>query len=286
MANSKISALTSATTPLAGTETLPIVQSSTTKQVSVANLTAGRAVSMLSLTADTTTLVVDSTNHRVGIGTSTPNNDAEVFASSGNTFLRVANGNGSANVMLVPSQTSATRYSWLLGSQYNISNTFEITPSTAVGGTTFSTPAFTISSGGNIGFKTGNLVQGTAANGINFTANTPLAGMTSQLLNWYEEGTFTTTWTNLTGTPSNTTIYYTRVGRLVYFTYPAGANVITGTANSSRFTLPFTPTKPSVGAMITDAAASAGTILIWTGGTAYPTTFSAGSLTFSGTYTV
>jgi hypothetical protein len=45
MANSKISALTSATTPLAGTETLPIVQSSTTKQVSVANLTAGRIFS-------------------------------------------------------------------------------------------------------------------------------------------------------------------------------------------------------------------------------------------------
>lgn len=44
MSNSKISALTSATTPLAGTEVLPIVQSSVTKQVSVANLTAGRAV--------------------------------------------------------------------------------------------------------------------------------------------------------------------------------------------------------------------------------------------------
>jgi hypothetical protein len=45
MANSKISALTSATTPLAGTEVLPVVQSSATTQVSVANLTAGRSVS-------------------------------------------------------------------------------------------------------------------------------------------------------------------------------------------------------------------------------------------------
>jgi len=53
MANSKISALTSATTPLAGTETLPVVQSSTTKQVSVANLTAGRAVTGLSFSATT-----------------------------------------------------------------------------------------------------------------------------------------------------------------------------------------------------------------------------------------
>jgi len=45
MANSKISALTSATTPLAGTETLPVVQSSATTKVTVANLTAGRSVS-------------------------------------------------------------------------------------------------------------------------------------------------------------------------------------------------------------------------------------------------
>jgi hypothetical protein len=44
MADVKISALPASTTPLAGTEVLPIVQSSTTKQVSVANLTAGRSV--------------------------------------------------------------------------------------------------------------------------------------------------------------------------------------------------------------------------------------------------
>jgi hypothetical protein len=62
MANSKISALTSATTPLAGTETLPIVQSSTTKQVSVANLTVGRAVAMAS----------SSTTGNAGVGTASP----------------------------------------------------------------------------------------------------------------------------------------------------------------------------------------------------------------------
>lgn len=50
MADSKISNLPASTTPLAGTEVLPIVQSSATKQVSVANLTAGRAVSAASLT--------------------------------------------------------------------------------------------------------------------------------------------------------------------------------------------------------------------------------------------
>jgi hypothetical protein len=48
MADTKISALTGASTPLAGTEVLPIVQSNATVKVSIANVTAGRAVSALS----------------------------------------------------------------------------------------------------------------------------------------------------------------------------------------------------------------------------------------------
>jgi|DEB19_MinimDraft_3_1074340.scaffolds.fasta_scaffold00064_14 hypothetical protein len=60
MADTKISALTAATTPLAGTEVLPIVQSGVTKQVSVADLTAGRAVSAASLTLTTTPLAATS----------------------------------------------------------------------------------------------------------------------------------------------------------------------------------------------------------------------------------
>ena len=58
MADKKISALTAATTPLAGTEVLPIVQSSTTVKVSVANLTAGRAISATELTLTTGNLIV------------------------------------------------------------------------------------------------------------------------------------------------------------------------------------------------------------------------------------
>lgn len=45
MADLKISQLTAATTPLAGTEVLPIVQTGSTKKVSVADLTAGRDTS-------------------------------------------------------------------------------------------------------------------------------------------------------------------------------------------------------------------------------------------------
>jgi len=60
MADKKISALTSATTPLAGTEVLPIVQSNATVKVAVSDLTTGRAVSATQLTLTTGNLIVAS----------------------------------------------------------------------------------------------------------------------------------------------------------------------------------------------------------------------------------
>ena len=53
MSDVKISALPASTTPLAGTEVLPIVQGGTTKQVSIADVTAGRAASAASLSLGT-----------------------------------------------------------------------------------------------------------------------------------------------------------------------------------------------------------------------------------------
>jgi len=65
MADVKISGLPASTVPLAGTEVLPIVQGGTTKQVSIANVTAGRAISATQYTSTIATgtapLVVAST---------------------------------------------------------------------------------------------------------------------------------------------------------------------------------------------------------------------------------
>jgi len=58
MADTKISALPASTTPLAGTEVLPIVQSGATKKVSVADLTAGRALSATEITLSTGNLII------------------------------------------------------------------------------------------------------------------------------------------------------------------------------------------------------------------------------------
>lgn len=53
MADLKISQLPAATVPLAGTEVLPIVQSGTTKQVSIDNLTTGKTVTATAVNATT-----------------------------------------------------------------------------------------------------------------------------------------------------------------------------------------------------------------------------------------
>jgi hypothetical protein len=58
MADKRISALPSASTPLAGTEVLPIVQGGDTVNVSVANLTAGRAISATQLTLTAGNVIV------------------------------------------------------------------------------------------------------------------------------------------------------------------------------------------------------------------------------------
>lgn len=60
MADKKISALTSASTPLAGTEVLPIVQSGATVKVAVSDLTAGRNTTALSFTSASGTVSTTS----------------------------------------------------------------------------------------------------------------------------------------------------------------------------------------------------------------------------------
>ncbi len=92
MANSKISALTSATTPLAGTETLPIVQSGTTKQVSVANLTAGRSVSMADATLSTGNLTFSTSGKGIAGTTTNDNAAAGVVGEYVNATLGAAPG--------------------------------------------------------------------------------------------------------------------------------------------------------------------------------------------------
>jgi len=72
VADKKISALTAATTPLVGTEVLPVVQSGSTVKVAVSDLTAARAVSGASFTASTGNVVIGTTAKGITTGSAIP----------------------------------------------------------------------------------------------------------------------------------------------------------------------------------------------------------------------
>jgi hypothetical protein len=80
MADTKISALPASTTPLAGTEVLPIVQGGSTVKVSVANLTAGRAISATAVTASTGNFIVGTSGQGIDFSATPGTGTSELLA--------------------------------------------------------------------------------------------------------------------------------------------------------------------------------------------------------------
>ena len=222
MADKKISALTAATTPLAGTEVLPIVQGGSTVKVSIANVTAGR---------DVNTKNVIATGQGVFAG------PLDNFWSASGALYGYYSGGG------------------VFGSYSDASGT--LSPLSFDGSTvalrTANVSRLEISNGGDVTTKTGNLVIGTAGKGIDFSANTAAAGMTSELLTWYEEGTWTPDASSWNTAPTINAARYTRIGRQVTVTVLGNGGVISTTGKTVAG-LPFTSGSTGGTAMIKDVS--------------------------------
>jgi len=149
----------------------------------------------------------------------------------------------------------------------------------------------TIASTGNTTLNTGNVVQGTAAKGFDFSANTPLAGKTSTILNWYEEGTWTPNQgagLTLVGAFSSTG-RYTRIGRQVSIsgTVTGATSVAVTAAGVITSNLPFTVVTAGHGDA-TNVAINASATVICTGTsvTSAAAIAATATITFSATYFV
>lgn len=192
MADKKISALPPASTPLAGTEVLPIVQGGTTDQVSVENLTAGRTVKASKLLLNTNSNPNNSQLMVYGISDfdSAAATIANIYGNG--TFI---GGWGQGNYMVSGGPSNG------FGMVSQVDLVFGVSGGTEV---------FRATTAGNIKMKT-------AGTGIDFSANTHAAGMTSELLNDYEEGTWTPTVASSVGTITSVTATgkYTKIGRQV-----------------------------------------------------------------------
>ena len=225
MADTKISALTAATTPLAGTEVLPIVQSGVTKKVSAANVTAGRDTSFKTGLA-TPRNGAKPTNNSVVNGLTVFNDQDNVTGDGVSIFLDHSFGTPGVD-------TRGVKFSSFADTAYsgNVSAKVQVTFDGAF------IDSLIFRSNGNVSVSSGNL---TFANGkgIDFSA-TPGTG-TSELLADYEEGT----WTPIDASGAGLTftgVYgaYTKVGNTVTawgrVTYPTTASGLTALVGGLPF---------------------------------------------------
>lgn len=148
-----------------------------------------------------------------------------------------------------------------------------------------STGRLKITTAGNVEVMSGNLVMSTSGKGIDFSATAGTG--TSELLDDYEEGTWTPTVIGLTvvGTPTYTG-RYTKVGRLVSFDLQIFSTTSTAaTTGVTVFSLPFVQAGDprSYGSCSVGSPSTAGILTSYI----YPPTWGATQYVWiSGTYSV
>jgi hypothetical protein len=261
MADSKITALTALTAADPVNDMFPVVDvsdttmaaSGTTKKISVNNIlsssptasgaltvtglvTAGSATITGALTVDTTTLVVDATNDRVGIGKASPGYKLVVAAATG-------------NVMQFENTSDSDRGGRITNTGTAGTGKFGLTTTSSGYGLSFGIDAvekMLLDTSGNLGVGvtpagTGGCLQ--LKSGITFPA-TQVASSDANTLDDYEEGTWTGT---LTGGTTNPTIpvtatgLYTKIGRQVTVAINFNNVITTGASGTANITgLPFT----------------------------------------------
>ena len=266
MADKKISALTAATTPLAGTEVLPIVQSGSTVKVAnndlrpkqiQSNATSGVLQVAGPAAAATRVMTTPDANFTVARTDAAQTFTGTQDVNSGDINVKNGGNVGGAGGLIGFGANNANGVMGLIkGSLANTASGADqgslVMQTRPIGaGLQALRDVGVIGADGNITVSIGNLVVGTAGKGIDFSANTHAAGMTSELLNYYEEGTWTPNsnfgWTD-SGTVTRTGTY-TRVGRQVFVTIKiatsGGGSVAMNQANISN--LPYTAANPAIG---------------------------------------
>jgi hypothetical protein len=253
MADKKISQLTASTVPLAGTEVLPIVQSGVTKQVATNQLLSyasptDNAVLRFNGTSgavqNSSVQISDSGNLIVGSAPEYNILNIQKTASDIYDPLSTAAQRDEGNTIFVLNpDTTENSFSQIAfqhrTSTIAISRIVSINTNAAGSNTAI---AFVTETGGfpvENARITGNGIAMPAGKGIDFSADGQAAGMTSELLDDYEEGTWTP---NLGGDEvlTGATGVYTKIGRQVTVSFTYTVTTI-GTGSTQTISgLPFT----------------------------------------------
>ena len=276
MADKKISALTASSTPLAGTEVLPIVQSSATVKVAVSDLTAGRTFDALGMTLTSTDAgasaapTIDLYRNSASPAASDTIGEIEFNGqdSAGNkqqyalihgSILSPTSTTEQGQIHFETATAGASTEKMIIGTTNLVINEIGAVFNVRIEGDTDANLFYTDATnsrvgvgtvgptekldvvGGNIRIDNGNLVIGTDGKGIDFSA-TPGTG-TSELLADYEEGTWTPAIVMDSGTSTGGTFsgLYTKIGRQVTLTITANVGTVASVPLIGGFSnLPFT----------------------------------------------
>jgi hypothetical protein len=162
------------------------------------------------------------TDGNVGIGTDSPDAKFEVEWTgthvSTDSIARITAPIYPA-LEFYSTNTNSNNRNWKISSVYNTYGTLEFLKSSAANGVPQQT-VMSMDKDGNVTVSTGNLVIGVAGKGIDFSNQTQFDGTTTaEILDHYEEGTWTPTLlcstTNPTYTLDANRCHYTRIGNLV-----------------------------------------------------------------------
>ena len=186
-----------------------IINSTTTAGVTVTGDNSGSL--QLATNNGTTALTID-TSQNVTASTSITTPTATINNAGASTVLTIGGDTASTVPEIRFKQNSATRYNFQIGIGTQVNDAFTVTPSTAIGGTTFTTPAMVVNSSGKV------LIGSTSLGSANLNSvgdsgirpqiniyNTDTGSVTQGLMEFFRNAVFTGGIQN-TGT---TTLYNT-----------------------------------------------------------------------------
>ena len=275
MADKKISALTAASTPLAGTEVLPIVQSSTTVKVAVSDLTAGRTFSALGMTLtstdagataaplidlyrDSATPAASDTLGEIEFNGEDSAGNKQTYGVIHASILSPTSTAEQGQLHFETATAGALTEKMIIGTSNLVINEIGAVFNVRIEGDTDANLFYTDATNDKVGIGTvspaekldvvgkikvsDNLVIGTSGKGIDFSATAGTG--TSELLADYEEGTFTPVISGTssagTGTYSVQNGAYVKIGKMVQYQIYLVLTAHTGTGDITIGGLPYT----------------------------------------------